>query len=166
MPRLFVALEASDEARARLLGLCQGVAAARWVRAPQRHLTLRFLGGVSDARATEATAALAEVVHPRFPLALAGVGVFPPRLTRKPPRVLWAGVDNLAALTTLKAAIDDRLGRDDEQAARGFHPHFTLARFTGRVGADLDRFLRHRQPVLPRGCPWAVSPQQSPEEGR
>ena len=51
MPRLFVAIELPEDVRERLAGLCNGLPGARWVPPENQHLTLRFIGEVSDALA-------------------------------------------------------------------------------------------------------------------
>jgi 2'-5' RNA ligase len=58
--------------------------------------------------------------------------------------VLWAGLAPEAPLVALKQAVDAALlpiiGADAE-AARGFHPHVTLARWKDGAAADLPEFL-------------------------
>ena len=48
----------------------------RWVEPERFHLTLRFIGAVDDAVATEIATVLQHVEAPSFALTLAGVGHF------------------------------------------------------------------------------------------
>lgn len=136
------------------MNLCDGVAGARWVRREQLHLTLRFLGHVSDEAASDVQARLRAISAPRFGLALRGVGVFPEAQARKPPRVLWAGIVPKEPMASVKAAIDQALGPDEESERRGFSPHLTLARFSERPGADLTAYLAKHADL--RSAPFAV----------
>jgi RNA 2',3'-cyclic 3'-phosphodiesterase len=158
VPRLFLALDPDERARAALACLTPDLPGARGVTPAQIHLTLRFLGGVPDADVPRLRRALAAAAAPAFELRAAGVGVFPPRPSaRKPPKVLWAGVAPVAPVVTLKQAIDgalaDLLGPDAETAERGYAPHITLARFKSPPGPALADYLqRHAELRSPTFC--------------
>lgn len=100
-----------------------------WVAPENFHLTLKFLGGVDEARVTAVAGALHEAAapHAAFDIEIVGLGAFP-SATR--PRVLWAGVraghDALAALADAVDGALARLGFPREE--RAFSPHVTLAR--------------------------------------
>ena len=101
---------------------------ARWVPAENLHVTLGFIGEVSDARAAEISTALAPpVAHPAFDAQLAGLGAFPPS---GPPRVIWLGVrtgqSDLQALNAWVGARLQPIGIDPER--RPYSAHVTLAR--------------------------------------
>jgi RNA 2',3'-cyclic 3'-phosphodiesterase len=144
MPRLFVAVELPPAVRADLAALRADIPGARWVKPEQMHLTLRFIGAdVPDDRVEPIREALATVTGAAFSLTLRGVGRFPPG-DRKPPRVLWAGMDKAPALFALQHSVESAL------AAVGFPPedrpfsaHITLARVNARQPIpQADRFLR------------------------
>lgn len=133
MHRLFVALRPPKPMRARLAAAMGGVASARWQRDDQLHLTLCFLGEVDRHRATDVVAALGAVHHPRFPLALDGVGQF----DRK-GRIdaLWVGVTPHDAVKALHHKVDQALARIGvAPEGRAFLPHITIARFSRSAGA-------------------------------
>ena len=126
MPRLFVAIDPSAPVRDALARLSHGVPGAKWVAPEQFHLTLRFIGAVEGALLDEIAEALGDVEAPAFRLALDGVGHFPPRGA---PRVLWAGVNDGAALGRLHERIEARLRQlGVAPDRRRFAPHVTLAR--------------------------------------
>lgn len=136
--RLFVALDIPDGIRARMLDYMErarGLAPdARWARPEGLHVTLKFIGEVSDTRVREVQAGLATIRAAAFAVAFEGVGFFP---SARAPRVFWIGVKAGTALPQLAAAIDDavqRLGIAREE--RPYSPHLTLARAGARPGAQ------------------------------
>jgi RNA 2',3'-cyclic 3'-phosphodiesterase len=134
--RSFLAVELASELRARLVAvkgeLARHGAAVRWVRDDQLHVTVKFLGNISEAAMSELRAALAPSLASAPPLAVTarGLGAFP---DLRRPRVLWAGV-GCPPLAAIAAAADDaatRFGVTPE--ARAFHAHVTLGRVNGTV---------------------------------
>ena len=77
MLRLFVGIEFPPELKLRLSLLCTGVPGARWVDPGNFHLTLRFIGEITEDLAADVDEALVRRQgRPRFTLQLAGTGVF------------------------------------------------------------------------------------------
>jgi len=114
--------------------------ALRWVEGEALHVTLRFLGEITEpevARAVEA-ARIAAAASAAFSITLAGGGAFP---SLRRPRTVWmgvaAGAERLAALSqALDTALVERQFRQD---ARGFHAHVTVARVRSeRAAPDLS----------------------------
>ena len=138
MIRLFVAIRPPAAIRERLLVLMGGVRGARWQSDEQLHLTLRFIGEVDRHQAEDVDAALRGVHHPRFELALNGVGAFD---RRGAPTALWAGVAPQEPLRTLHKKIDQAIVRAGlEPERRAYTPHLTLARMS-RGGGPVEPFL-------------------------
>ena len=81
--RLFVAVDLPEETRKEVGRLREPLPGARWVPTDQLHLTLRFIGEVSDATLAAVREGLAAVEGSQFSLAVREVGHFPPR---RPPR--------------------------------------------------------------------------------
>lgn len=126
MPRLFVAIDLQDDIKTALAGLGQGLPGVRWLRPEHLHLTIRFIGEVDAQLYTAIREGLTGQGLSPFRCRLQGVGSFPPR---GKPRVIWAGVEAEAALTSLQAKVEmdlRRLGVSPEE--RLFVPHITLAR--------------------------------------
>lgn len=101
-----------------------------WVRADALHLTLKFLGDVDDARASELRVALEQAAgggEPRpVTVHIEGFGVFP---DSRRPRVVWAGVAPDPSLELLQHRVEHAfapLGFPTE--GRPFRPHVTLGR--------------------------------------
>ncbi len=101
---------------------------ARWIAPETLHITLWFIGEVSDDRAEAINAALGPAfpVAP-FDLALEGCGAFPPSGA---PRVFWiglrSGADPMSQLYREVAARLTPLGYEAER--RPFSAHLTIAR--------------------------------------
>jgi RNA 2',3'-cyclic 3'-phosphodiesterase len=130
--RLFVAVFPPVETRKALASSADGLRVegdARWVRAENIHLTLKFLGDVPDGKAGEISAALESVAGRHAPLELApsNFGGFP-RMEKA--RILWAGAKGeVESLRALAEDVEDSLeALGFERESRDFFPHFTLGR--------------------------------------
>jgi 2'-5' RNA ligase len=143
--RTLIAIELGDVLCARLevelRRLARLAPDARWVRPDSLHLTLAFLGEMSDAAVPAVGAALAKVASRHKPLSLRarGGGSFGPLDC---PKVLWVGLggelDALGALQRAVAAELLPLGLTPDHAV--FEPHVTLARARNPRGeASLGR---------------------------
>ena len=130
--RAFIAIDLPEPLHAALAEAQQFFRSAcpdaRWTRPEGIHLTLKFLGEVSDAQAKQVVETLAQIgPFESFSVEVEGFGFFP-HASR--PRVFWAGVLAPPALGELAAQIESRMekigfARED----RPFAPHLTLARF-------------------------------------
>ena len=136
--RLFVAAEPADAVRAEAaaaverlrerLDIVHASRGIRWVAPENMHLTVWFLGEVSDARSAAVLDAMrAPLAIPAFDLHLAGFGAFPPS---GPPRVLWMGVtQGLDELSRAHDEVGERLrpwGFPSE--SRAYSAHLTIGR--------------------------------------
>jgi 2'-5' RNA ligase len=128
MHRLFVALPIPEPVADLLLDLEGGSDKLRWVHAEQLHLTLRFIGEVDGAQAEDIAAALSSIAFSAFTLRVDGTGCF----AHRRHGALWAGVAPRGPVAKLAAKVERAV-----QAAgitpdtRAFHPHITLARWSG-----------------------------------
>ena len=139
MIRLFVAIELPEELRRRMASMAGGVPSARWVAAENLHLTLRFIGEVSEDRLDDITAALASVKGAPFALTLAGVGHFE---SRRRVRTLWAGIAPNPELEALFDRVESALVRAGlAPESRKFNAHVTLARLKGVPTAKVTDWL-------------------------
>lgn len=102
-----------------------------WARPETLHLTIRFLGEITEEKAAQVAAAMDEVAAAAAPfqLRLSGLGGAP---KLRAPRVLWAepakgrGYDSL--LTLEKALSGALAGLGFPAEDRPYRPHLTLAR--------------------------------------
>ena len=101
----------------------------KWVDPKSIHVTLKFLGEISEASIDELMLAIEESAHgvPPFKLEVAGVGAFP-NLSRA--QVVWVGVKGeLEKIVQLQKRIEsntEQLGFPHE--FRAFTPHLTIGR--------------------------------------
>ena len=101
---------------------------ARWSRPEGIHLTLKFLGEISDARTKMVVEALTQLgSFEPLEIEVRGFGFFP---NEHRARIFWAGVNAPPALAKLAAKIEERLEKVGfAREGRAFSPHLTLARF-------------------------------------
>jgi 2'-5' RNA ligase len=133
--RLFVGIALPLEVReaiGELLDELIPLAALRWSRASDLHLTTKFIGAVEPARVAEFEHALSGMeVRAPIPIAVRGVGWFP---RAADPRVFWAGIAAPDGLADLAADTDAALGAlGVARETREFSPHVTLARVPNRA---------------------------------
>ena len=137
MLRLFVGIGFPPELKLRLSLLCSGVPGAKWVDPGNFHVTLRFIGEISEDLAADIDDALSRLRARRFTLQMAGTGVFGDK-----PRSLWAGIERSPELVGLRDKIEQaliRVGLPPEP--RKFSPHVTLARLRDPPLDKLRDFL-------------------------
>jgi 2'-5' RNA ligase len=130
--RAFIAIDLPESIRAALRqkqALLRSVSPeARWTQPEGIHLTLKFLGEISDRQVREVCESLKELGRfEAFSIGLKGFGFFP---DARRPRVFWVGVEAPAGLGRLVEQVEEAmrsLGFAREE--RAFRPHLTLARF-------------------------------------
>ena len=141
MHRLFVAIRPPEDIRDLLIDAMDDSPDFRWQHDEQLHLTLRFIGEVERPQAEDIALALSRVHSDPLRLRIAGVGRFEQRASG----ALWAGVEPRPPLASLAARIDracTAVGLEPER--RAYHPHITLARWSGRRSREAAAFLeRH-----------------------
>jgi 2'-5' RNA ligase len=146
--RLFVAIDVSDDTRAQLRRvretLEQRLAANRkpprvtWVAEAAAHVTVRFIGEVSEDTGEKVKSALASPFHQSpYDLQFEGVGAFP---NARRPRVIWIGAtrgqeETAALAAAVNARLDPIIGTGEE---RSFRAHLTVARVKEPMPFDWD----------------------------
>ena len=141
MIRAFIAIELSKEIIQRLDQVSKELQSnlagvpVRWVPAENIHLTLKFLGDVSESNLEMLTKILhsAVVAHPPFEVSVGVLGAFP---KVHQPRVIWIGLEAPPELISIQHAIESetaRLGYTQED--RPFSPHLTLGRVSRNATA-------------------------------
>ncbi len=143
--RLFLALNLPKGEKGRIhhaaRALRESELPVRWVEPSKFHITLKFLGDLSEDRIEAVEEAVGRVAAAAGPLdlSLGGFGAFP---TLRRPRVIWIKVAATPALRRLREDLDGELTACGfERETRVFHPHVTLGRAAGRNGAGAFRGL-------------------------
>jgi 2'-5' RNA ligase len=147
-----------------------GISGARWQTDEQLHLTLRFIGEVDRHKAVDVHAALGAIHHPRFEIAVSGIGAFN---RRGQPEAVWAGVTPHEPLRALHKKVDQAIRRigipPDERA---YLPHITLARLRRSSGSVrglleqsggltspsflIDSFALYESKLTPEGASYTI----------
>lgn len=134
--RYFIAVKLSDDAKKEIrnvFGPLLGNIDGRAVPDEGLHLTLKFLGGLSEEKIESAKKIVSEAAaeFSSFRVSLGKTGSFPARK----PKVLWAGVrkgrEELAALSkfvSLRAKESLGIPKDSKE----FIPHITLCRLSSK----------------------------------
>jgi RNA 2',3'-cyclic 3'-phosphodiesterase len=125
MPRLFTGLEIPSELALELSMLRGGLFGARWIDTENYHITLRFIGDIDNATASDVASVLDEIHRPPFDVTIEGLSFF----GGDKPRAIVAKAQPARQLVQLQAEQERlmrRLGIPPEP--RKFTPHVTLAR--------------------------------------
>jgi RNA 2',3'-cyclic 3'-phosphodiesterase len=149
--RTFIAVE-FDETIRKQLAAVQGRLKARfpklkWVDPHHIHLTLKFLGEISDQQVTPIATALAQMAGKcrPFDISVEDLGCFPPS---GDVNVVWVGIKDtsgeLAKCQGLCEDLIEPLGFPRE--SRRFSPHLTLARTRDRAGGGEIRTALKQEP--------------------
>jgi 2'-5' RNA ligase len=131
MRRYFVAIQLPNDSKDRLLSIQpSALPGIRLIGRDEFHLTLHYLGDVSDRCRELARRALEKVKSAEFSITNRGLGLF---LAEGQPTVLWCGVEKHPALDSIHrsvgAVLSGAIGFEPEK--RPYTPHVTLARFNG-----------------------------------
>ncbi|MBN2094461.1 MAG: RNA 2',3'-cyclic phosphodiesterase [Candidatus Aenigmarchaeota archaeon] len=126
--RLFVAVNIPDALKAKIGGMAKTLDMPGLRRTSEKnlHLTLKFLGDVSEDKLTGVVAALRRVsLHP-FKASIGDYGFFP---DSRNIRVVWLGLARgREEMAKLHWIIDEALAREGFARERNFESHLTVAR--------------------------------------
>lgn len=147
MVRAFIGIDINEAVRRKLVAAQEQLAATgaglKLVEPPNIHVTMKFLGEVSDDRIAPISEALerAAAGTKQFDIRVKGIGVFP---NLGYIRVVWAGVaDGRDEVTSLQQKIERELQPLGFRAERDFVPHLTIARVkTARGKERLTAFVK------------------------
>lgn len=150
--RLFVSVDLPDDLAPPLGAIQRELADASglsFTDPDQAHVTLKFLGDVTDDRLEELSDAIRAAVQqadvPPFDATVEGLGAFP---SHDYIRVVWAGFTaGSTELTRLHEAIDSEMvGLGFEEEEHSFTPHVTLARMEHAGGKELVQSVLDHDP--------------------
>ena len=159
--RAFLAIDLPEHARSSLARLqdelAQSGADVKWVGPAQVHVTLKFLGEITEdeRHAVETLVARVTASEAPFAIRLNALGAFP-SLTA--PRVVWVGVGEGGEVVSRIAEAIEREGASIplRREERAFSPHLTLGRVRSPRGRQaLVTALRDARWEPPP--PWRVS---------
>ena len=133
--RIFIAIELPDSLKKEINSLTESFkgihAPVRWVPVKNIHLTLKFLGEITENQLETAKEVSKRVApnYTSFSIQPKGCGAFP-NLRR--PRVFWVGLEEPKELLNLQKEIEDTLAKEGFPVEeRKFSPHLTIGRAKG-----------------------------------
>ena len=123
--RVFIAIDLPEEVKEELQKAQSSLKSEKdkITLAKELHLTLKFIGEVTEAEVENIKKALSEIRFRPFELTLDRTGVFP---SEKYIRVVWAGIEGNKELQQLAKDIKEALPEYKEDYP--FSAHLTLAR--------------------------------------
>ena len=156
MPRLFLALDLPERIRqevAQAETALQRIfrhSKIRWVTPENLHVTLHFLGEVSEDRVDGLRTDLRQIQNPEpFDLALDKVDAFP---STKRPKIIMVETSTHPFLFVLRRRLADVIvGNGIDIDGKQFRPHITL----GRVTTQSETFPEKGVPL--ERLKWAVT---------
>jgi len=133
--RCFIAIDVPEELKSAISSLKKEIHldGIKPVEDKNLHITLKFLGNVSDEKLGEVEKALRNVEFKKFKVKLKGVGVFP---NESYIRIVWIGCEN-SELKEFSDEINESLSELSKKEP--FSAHLTIARV--RRKTDLKKFL-------------------------
>ncbi len=144
--RAFIAIDVESQELKKLLHELRVVKARiKTVEDENTHLTLKFLGEITEEMAKNAKEIIERAVEGEEPFnaELKGVGVFP---DINYMRVLWVGVYDNGITKRIQGRIDEELQKYSFKKERNFIPHVTIARVKGREGKEnLKKFVEQNR---------------------
>lgn len=141
MLRLFTAIEIPKDVGQSLSVLRGGLHGARWIDPENYHVTLRFIGNIDDALASDIASLLDGISRKSFELQLDGLSLF----GGNKPRAIIASVAPTKALLELQAEHESIMKRMRvPNDSRKFTPHVTLARLRNSPPREVAEYLTAR----------------------
>ena len=103
----------------------------KWVKEENLHITLRFLGGVDEAKIESIKKVVEETSRnfSVFSCQLTGTGYFP---SPRRAKVIWIGVkEGGEELSRISRDLENRIIKLGFNKEKPFHPHLTIGRIKG-----------------------------------
>ena len=131
--RIFIAINLPNDVKKYLAGFEKKWAdiPAKWTPVENLHVTLVFLGDLTDEELGEVCVAVKEVVknHTSFNISLNKIAYGPEG--KIPPRYIWVGGERLEEMSLLKKELEESFLEqinNFKPELKAFSPHITLAR--------------------------------------
>lgn len=121
MIRLFTALSIPDDVKEELYGLRDSLFGAKWVSKENMHLTLQFIGEVSEQKYHQIKEDLEDIQMTSFELKLGAVSRFA-------EKVLYTTVGESQDLLDLQSMVKEKIELTTAVEKKKYVPHVTLAR--------------------------------------
>lgn len=149
--RIFVAIDLPDSHKKQIQTICHGLSNVRWLHLEDFHMTLRFIGNVSEERFHLIQDILYQLPSQKqFSLQIKEVGFFGRPFQ---PRVVWVGARRSRELISLQSHVEKILVEKAKilPETREYRPHVTIARPKKNSSFEIESFLMsHKGFHLPK----------------
>lgn len=155
--RVFIAIDLPEEVKKHFTDLFNNIAVlqdVKWEKPKKLHLTLVFLGRVTEKQISQLHSIVESIECNQKPLLLSiepSVSGFP---TSSNPRVLWLPIEGeLAPLQAIADELQKRLKDSNFHFdERAFHTHLTIGRFRSGVKKwQKEKVVKTVKTALPKG---------------
>lgn len=127
--RLFIAIDVSKEVHDYLYKI-QSKLDKNLTLLSSFHLTLKYLGEISEKMIPQINSNLSKIKFEPFNLELNEIGSFP---NKKFIKIIWVGVKDQSKLMDLQKKVEVTLEEFNFKKEFVFHPHITLARVNKKI---------------------------------
>ncbi|MDD5194120.1 MAG: RNA 2',3'-cyclic phosphodiesterase [Candidatus Omnitrophica bacterium] len=147
--RLFIAITIPDEIKEKIIKATETFKRvcpdAKWVKAENIHMTLKFLGEVEEKLLEEIQKVITQTAFcSSFTVKLTHFGFFP---SEKNPRVFFIATDKEEILKGMADNLEENLEKLGFPKEKRFLPHLTLARFREAKNIEALKSAVHRSAV-------------------
>jgi len=143
--RTFIAIDIPENIKKGLINFtekCRSLQSdgIKYVEKGNMHITLKFLGELSEEQIENLSRDLAFIKFKAFPISVKTTGAFPNIFF---PRVIWAGIFPVENLLEIFSKIESAsINNGIPAEERPFSPHITLARIKSRADKGWADFLK------------------------
>ncbi|SCA62435.1 RNA 2',3'-cyclic phosphodiesterase [Chlamydiales bacterium SCGC AG-110-M15] len=142
MSPLFLAIDIPSEVKKALTALCYGIPETNWILEEKFHITLRYLGELSDHLRLDLQESLHEIEMKKFSIKLKGLGHF----SKKHGGVIWVGIENDENLQNLRKKTDRLLsGNNIPKDRASYIPHASIGYYKKRYAFEVADHLKQHQ---------------------
>ncbi|SFD61954.1 2'-5' RNA ligase [Lentibacillus persicus] len=171
-PHYFIAVPLPSSLKEKLAGwqraLKPELPFKQWVHPEDLHITLKFLGAVSEEQLNMLIRLMAQIRNfNSFSLMTGGLGTFG---NPENPRVLWTGVERKPELMDLQQYVEGIAFESGfKQEKRPYSPHITLAKKsagkTDRIPEVKSRYTGHQPIAVNQVVLFRIHPGKKPKYG-
>ncbi|GAF97237.1 unnamed protein product, partial [marine sediment metagenome] len=125
--RTFIAIDLPKEVSKELEDIQRKLPEAKMnlVSAENIHLTMKFLGELTDDEANKVKEVLKKLEFKRFKARIGSLGIFPnPSFIR----VVWVGIEPKEKIMEIHDKLDEELSKEKFRKDKAFESHATIAR--------------------------------------
>lgn len=152
--RAFIAIQLPKKVREECIKVQEKIKdliKAKFVEEENIHITLKFLGDISESSVKKISKILKDLDFKPFKLELFRLGVFP---SEKFIRVVWIGVRPEEKLLELQKKIDDSLTTLGFKKEKKFEGHITIARV--KFVKNKEEFVKKLREMKPKNIGFEV----------